>query len=106
MGKFLRLSNGIPKSFDESSSPTIYDKTINIVASGAVSPDLNGPVSAGTDITLPDSQTYIGEELRVSLNGILLDNVVDYNYVSSTQVDFLFNLEVGDKVRFFIDRGP
>jgi len=106
MAKFTRIVNGVLRSFEESGSPTIYDQTISIVASGAVSPDLNGPVTSGTNITLPSSKTYTGDELRITLNGIILDNVLDYNYVSSTQINFLFNLEVGDAVRFFIDRGP
>lgn len=104
MAKFLRLSNGVPRSFDESGSPAIYDRTISILASGAVSPDLNGPISAGTNITLPSGQTYTGEELQVYLNGLRLDDVLDYNTTSSTQIQMTFSLEAGDKLRFYIDR--
>lgn len=104
MAKFLRLSGGIPRSFDESGSPAIYDETIAIVASGAVSPDLNGPVTAGTSITLPNGQTYTGDELQVYLNGLRLDDILDYNHTSSTQIQMTFSLEVNDKLRFYIDR--
>jgi len=104
MAKFTRIISGVLRSFDESGSPTIYDRTILIVASGAVSPDLNGPVSAGTSISLPSGQTYTGDELQVYLNGLRLDDVLDYNTTSSTQVQMTFNLEAGDKLRFYIDR--
>lgn len=104
MGKFLRLSGGIPKSFDESGSPTIYDMSLEVVSSGAGPNQINGPIIAGTNISLPNSQTYTGDELQVFLNGIRLDNVLDYNHVSSTQISFLFNLEVTDIIRFYIDR--
>lgn len=104
MAKFTRIVNGVLRSFEESGSPTIYDRTISIVASGAVSPDLNGPVTSGTNITLPSGQTYTGDELQVYLNGLRLDDVLDYNTTSSTQIQMTFNLEAGDKLRFYIDR--
>jgi hypothetical protein len=106
MGKFLRLINGIPKSVEESGSPTIYDRTITIVASSPGTDELVGPISAGTSITLPGGQTYTGDELNMMLNGIDIDNVLDYNTTSSTQIQMTYSLEVGDKLRFFIDRGP
>lgn len=104
MAKFTRIVNGVLRSFEESGSPTIYDQTISIVASGAVSPDLNGPVTSGTNITLPSSKTYTGDELQIFLNGLRLDDVLDYNTTSSTQIQMTFNLEAGDKLRFYIDR--
>jgi hypothetical protein len=104
MAKFTRIVNGVMRSFEESGSPAIYDRTINIVVSGAVSPDLNGPVTAGTNISLPSGKTYTSDELQVYLNGTRLDDVLDYNYVSSTQISFLYNLEAGDILRFYIDR--
>jgi|GEM_PF-5661394 hypothetical protein len=104
MAKFLRLVNGIMKSFEESGSSTIYDRYLEVVASGAGANQINGPITAGTNITLPSSQTYTGDELQVFLNGLRLDNVLDYNHVSSTQISFLFNLEVTDVLRFYIDR--
>lgn len=104
MAKFLQLVNGIPKSVSESGNPAIYDRTISVVASGAVSPDLNGPVNAGTNITLPSGQTYVGDELQVYLNGIRLDDVLDYNTNSTTTIQMTFNLQAGDKLRFYIDR--
>jgi hypothetical protein len=92
------------KSFEESGSSTIYDRYLEVVASGAGANQINGPITAGTNITLPSSQTYTGDELQVFLNGLRLDNVLDYNHVSSTQISFLFNLEVTDVLRFYIDR--
>lgn len=104
MGNFLRLVNGVPKSFAESGSPAIYDTTLEIVASGAGAGQLNGPITSGTNITLPSSQTYTGDELQVYLNGLRLDNVFDYNTPNSTQINFTFGLVAGDIIRFYIDR--
>lgn len=104
MAKFLRLVNGIMKSFEESGSSPIYDRYLEVVASGAGANQINGPITAGTNITLPSSQTCTGDELQIFLNGLRLDNVLDYNHVSSTQISFLFNLEVTDVLRFYIDR--
>src|SRR5690348_981835 len=99
MGKFLRLSQGVPRSFDESSSITIYDASITVGGGG---------LTSGTPVTLPSSQTYSSEELEVFLNGIRLDNVEDYNYVGGspprTQITFTFDIEAGEIIRFRIDR--
>lgn len=104
MGKFLRIINGVPRGVDESGSPTIYDKTISVVASAPGENQLVGPISAGTNIALPDSKTYSGDELQIYLNGIRLDDVLDYNHASSTQIAFTFELVAGDLIRFYIDR--
>lgn len=98
MGRFLRLSNGVMRSFDESGSPTIYNETVAIVST----------ISSGTPQTLPLSQTYDSAELEVYLNGARLQPTYDYNYVSTpprTQVSFTFDLVNGDFVTYRIDRG-
>lgn len=98
MANFLRLQNGVPRSFAESGSPAIYDQGVDVVA----------PISAGTNITLPASQTYDSNELEVYLNGTRLESILDYTYVGSpprTQIQFNFDLVVGDHYRFRIDRG-
>lgn len=98
MGKFLRLVNGVPRSVDEAASQPIYDQSI----------DVNSTITAGTNVTLPLSGTYEGQELEVYFNGQVLDDVVDYNFVGTpprTQVQFTFNLEPGDRIRFRKARG-
>ena len=98
MSKFLRLVNGVPRSFDESSAPTIYDEAIDVAA----------PVTAGTSVTLPASGTYDSQELEIYFNGQVLDDVTDYTFVGSpprTQVQFTFDLVVGDRIRFRKIRG-
>jgi len=108
MGKKLQLVNGIPKMIDESATPPIYDEYIDVVSSGAVgSHELNGPIDAGTPITLPNSGTYISEELEVYIGGQRLEDFVDYNYVGAgtrTQISMTFDLEVTDRIRFRVDR--
>ena len=98
MGKFLRIVNGVPRSFDEASSTPIYDQAIDIASQ----------ITTGTPVTLPAGGTYDSQELEVYFNGQVLDDVTDYNFVGSaprTQVAFTFQLEIGDKIRFRKIRG-
>lgn len=109
MGNFLRLVAGQAKSFAESNFTTIYDQSLTVVASGAGANQINGPVNAGVSVTLPGSQTYTSAELNIFLNGDRLEPTFDYTYVGSplrTQVQFTFQLVVGDRVDFRIDRSP
>ena len=98
MGNFLRLSNGVPRSFSESSSPTIYDEVYSVVST----------ITTGTGVTLPSGKTYDSSEVEVYLNTQRLVPLTDYNYVGGspprTQVSFTFDLLANDKVRFRIDR--
>lgn len=98
MGKFLRLVNGIPRSFEEAAGTPIYDERFDVVST----------ITAGTNVTLPSSGTYDGQELEVYFNGQVLDDVIDFTFVGSpprTQVQFTFNLEPGDVIRFRKIRG-
>jgi len=108
MGRFLRIINGMPRMADESSSPSIYDEYIDIVASGAGANEIDvDDGETGDPITLPDSGTYEGNELEIYLNGNRMEDVADYNWLGSgtrTQISFTFDLEVGDRVRFRVDR--
>jgi hypothetical protein len=110
MGKFLRLSGGVARQFTESSAVAIYDQQLTIVSgSPANSNQMTGPVNAGVSVTLPQSGTYSSAELQVQLNGQQLEPVLDYTYVGSgtrTQVQFTFQLVVGDVVDFRVDRVP
>ena len=99
MGKFVRItSTGVLRSYDETSSTSIYDETYTAVTT----------ISAGTAVTLPNSGTYTGSELEVYFRGQRLDDVLDYNYVGGsaprTQVTFTFDLEATDTIKFRVDR--
>jgi hypothetical protein len=102
MARVLSLINGIPRGVDET---PIYDETIQIVAS---SPGAGQslPITSGTPVTLPGGQTYNGQELQIFISGQYAEDVLDYVITSATQVTFNFNLNVGDLVRFRIDRLP
>ena len=93
---------------DSTSLPNIYDEYITIVASGATGENqLDGPISASTPISLPNSGIYTGAELEIYLSGQRLEDTIDYIYVSSgsrTQVMFTFSLEINDRIRFRTDR--
>lgn len=108
MGDFLRLSNGIPRSFNEASSVTIYDEELEVVQSGAGAGEINvADAETGDPITLPSGQTYEDDELEIYLNGQRAGVLSDYNYVGGiprTQISFTFDLVVGDVIRFRIDR--
>lgn len=106
----LVLVNGVPRQQTiTASAPTIYDQSLTVVASGAGANQVNGPVNAGVSVTLPGSQTFTSAELQIYLNGDRLEPVFDYSYVGSpprTQVQFTFQLVVGDRLDFRIDRVP
>lgn len=104
MARKLALVAGIPRMVDESASPTIYDQNLEVVSAGAGAGQINGPISAGTSVTLPSGQTYTGAELEIYLGLDRLRPVLDYTYASSTQVQFTFQLVAGDFLRFRIDR--
>ena len=60
-------------------------------------------ITAGSNVTLPDSGTYTDVDLSVYLNGQRLNYVEDFTYVGSpprTQVQFTFDLYSGDIVTF------
>jgi len=97
MGRFLRLSNGVPRSFDEASSLTIYDQVYVVPGGG---------LTTGTNIALPGGQTYVSEELEIYLNGQRCKIGDDYVSSSSTQIAFTFDLLANEQVRFRIDRLP
>ena len=106
MGKFLRLINGIPRMVEESTSPTIYDEDLTVVASGASGEnEINlADTTTGTPITLPKGGTYLSNDIEIHLNGKLVHLLEDYNYVGPegvrTQVSFTFDMEVGDIISF------
>ncbi len=96
MGKKLSLVNGLPRMVDELDVP-IYDSVSELIS----------PITAGTNITLPASGKYVGDELEVYLNGQRLEKVEDYNYVGvapRTQITMTQNLVAGDVIRFRVDR--
>jgi hypothetical protein len=97
-----------------------YEETVTIVASGAAPPvTLNGPISPGTDITLPNN-TRTGNvfqyfevnsaKLEVFLNGQELLVGEDYTEVGvpgalSNQIQIQIELVVGDILEFRINSG-
>lgn len=93
---------------DESGSPTIYDESLKVVSGTPGAEEIAGPINAGVHITLPGSKTYDSAELRVYMNGQLLESVLDYTYegvAPRTELSFTFQLVIGDVIRFIIDRG-
>lgn len=113
MGKFLRLTNGIPRSFDESSAVAIYDKSVEIVTSGATPPgSLNGPITTGTGVTLPASGTYTVTSgipnMNIYLNGDRLEYIYDWSTSGSgpnyTAIQLTFDLVAGDRLDFRSER--
>ncbi len=95
----------------------IYDEPVDIVASGATPPtSLDGPISSGTLITLPNNsragdaaQAYVVGDgtLMVFLNGQYLRLGEDWlevgsSQTSSTQIQILQGLVVGDSLQFRI----
>lgn len=97
-----------------------YDETVDIVASGETPPtSLNGPISSGTNIFLPDNtrmgnitQYYtVGKgSLMVFLNGQYLRLGIDWDevgaaFTASNEIEILQDLDIGDVLEFRISAG-
>ena len=86
-----------------------YEERIDIVA-GAPANDreLTGTVTAGTTVKIPKNtrtniqETYIvgDADMEVFFNGTRLCISSDYTEISETEVEFTFDLEVDDHVKF------
>jgi hypothetical protein len=103
MARVTRIISGVLRSFDESSLPTIYDETLTLVVSAPGAGEIIGPITTGTSVTLPNSGTYDSTELEIYFEGQKLTSVNDYTYVGvvpRTQVQFTFDLLVGDMLEF------
>ena len=62
-----------------------------------------GGLSTGVPLTLPSSETYLGDELEVKLGSTVLSVGTDYEYVGTgikTQVAFTFDLVEDDEINF------
>jgi hypothetical protein len=104
---FLQIVNGFPRQVSVSGQD-IYDQSISIVASGGTAPSsVNGPVTAGTALTLPASFSYtLNAEsvanINIDLNGQRLEQVYDWTTSGSgpnyTAIQFTFQLVVGDRI--------
>lgn len=69
---------------------------------------VGAPISNGSQITLPNSGTYTGNELVVALNGSILKPGAgnDYTFFSTTQITILQDLVIGDELEFFKVHNP
>jgi hypothetical protein len=104
MAIYVKMINGLPRSYNDGSSSYYQLLTVVAGAPGANQIAVED-VEAGDAVTLPASKTYSGPELKITLNNNLLEVTKDYNYVGSgarTQISFLFNLEVDDVIGFRI----
>ena len=105
MADALRLVNGIPRTVDiPTGTASTYEGIVTVVSgTPADDTEIQGPVSSGTNITLPASETYTDEELKVFINGNIGYLSSDYSYVgagSRTQIQILRDLEIDDKIMF------
>ena len=107
MANYLALVNGVPRQSVLPGTSLIYDQSVTVVASGAGANQVNGPVTAGTAITLPSSGTYTLNansvaNIQVYLNGDRLEQVFDWSTSGSgpnyTAIQLTFGLVVGDRL--------
>lgn len=103
MANFLRLVNGVPRSFAESGSGTpIYNESYSVVST----------LTTGSPLTLPSSGIYTVASgvtsLNLYLNGQRLIFATDWNTNGAgpnyTAVSFTFDLLSGDVVEFREER--
>ena len=91
MSKVVRGVSGILR-FQEF-GVTVYNEQLDVIST----------ITAGTSISLPAAGTYLGSELSLFLNGQRMNYIEDYQYVgvgTRTQIQFLFDLVVDDKIIF------
>jgi hypothetical protein len=82
MTSFITLENKKPTLSPVSGSA--YRAFILVIDETASLPEeIEGPITAGTEITLPGSETYEGNELQVAINGIDLVLLLHYNFVGA-----------------------
>jgi hypothetical protein len=94
-----------------------YSESYDVVVSASTQYELTGPVPAGTNLSLPNDsrngfapkEYVVGEGiLKLFHDGILLREGVDYNELgtagtTSTDVEILIDLEIGEPLTFRID---
>lgn len=96
MGKFLRLSNGVARSFEEAAGTPAYNEVIDVASD----------ISAGTPVTLPNSGTYEDKEILIFVNGKYIQLGEGWNLVGvapRTQVSFSDDILTGDLISFYIN---
>ena len=75
-------------------SGIVYSETLVIGAGG---------VSTGTPISLPNSGSYLGKELEIKLNDVVMQVGSEYQFEGTgvkTQISFLFDLVETDSIDF------
>jgi hypothetical protein len=78
----------------EGIAAAIYDEVYVIPAGG---------LATGTEITLPNSGSYGGDDLEVYLGGQFLEPLFDYNYIGSapyTKIALTFDIDEDERLRF------
>ncbi len=104
MAKVLSLVNGIPRMVD-STAGAVYEESIEIVESNPTGNQLVGPISAGTSVTLPNTQTYTlnSDTLQLQLNSQPLEKTYDFNEVTDSTFSLTFEVIAGDRIDIRID---
>jgi len=75
-------------------SGTVYNETLVVGVGG---------IATGTALTLPNAGDYLGEELEIKLNAVVMVVGVDYQYIGTgvkTQIEFTFDLVENDSIVF------
>lgn len=104
--KALVLVNGIPRMQTITATAgvvqDVYEQQVDVVSGApANGNEIQGPVTAGTDITLPSAETFTSiEQLVVLLNGGVMTDSIDFSVGTSTttQIQMTFELVVGDRI--------
>lgn len=110
MASFLTFENKKPKL--QSLSASVYRAYILVIdETPALPEEIQGPITAGTPISLPNGGTYEGNELKLDVNGVDLTPLLDYNFVgpgpARTQITLTFDLDGTkanpDRLAFYLD---
>ncbi len=91
--KFGQIVNGVWRQKTMPGTATAYEEAYSV----------SSTITAGSNVTIPNSQSYDGSELFVFVNGQALYEPTDFQYVGTsprTQVAFTFDLFSGDVILF------
>ncbi len=119
MSRALQLINGVMRTVDSGDATVLTSPngsrflldiddggTLSTVVGNVYSETLiigAGGVSTGSPISLPNSGNYLGGELEVKLNDVIMTVGSEYQYIGTgvkTQIAFLFDLIESDEIVF------
>lgn len=104
----LTYEGSIPRTqisftFDVAAQSVVLYEIVSLTANYVSSYYVGATITAGTNVTLPNGETYTSTELKIYVDGKRQYLTSDFNYVGSpprTQVTFTFDIAAGSWILF------